>query len=122
MGIDLTKLTPAPWEVEPFDPDFPSGAIYGPGAGRFAGVLGSDGDCTDAVFIALARNAFDVLIRRGGWSLQCVCWQGNARSYRVLDEHDEPVGEQANNPFTALVDADCWFAAHGKPHPAAGNE
>lgn len=116
--MDLSKLTPAPWEAVYGLPSVDM-RVYVPGEEgderRYAicateekYVVGPEpnGDDTDALFIALARNAFDVMMRRGwgvakeldGWS---VFGNGIVRGNPGVPD-----------PFTALVEADKWYAAH----------
>lgn len=68
----------------------------------------------DAKFIDLARNAFDVMMRRG-WSAQCV----DKNFWYVCDDcGDDVVLEESSHhwedPFTALVEADKWYREHGE--------
>ena len=65
--MDLNKLTPAPWEVIC---DVESGGFFIPSPTGFPMLLPEEDDeeCLDQLrFCALARNAYDVKIRRG-WS------------------------------------------------------
>ncbi len=63
--IDLTKLSPAPWE-----PDYEDGTIEGIlMMAHHANIntavrLGEDYSRTNLAFVALARNAFDIMTRR----------------------------------------------------------
>ena len=111
--MDVSKLTPAPWEAEEFDSDYGSGALYAKPHGRFIGVMGEN--YTDAEFIALARNAFDVMMRRGwrvGKKPGCVdafvveSWQ--QVEGKILWSPVWP-GHVSSDPFTALVEADKWY-------------
>ncbi len=63
----------------------------------------------DAEFIALARNAFDVMLRRG-WGVERV-WDNDLRVYRWYIVTDAPraLREGFADPFTALVKADEWM-------------
>jgi hypothetical protein len=69
VSIDLTKLTPAPWEV--FGGKDSSGYPNQTGENEFWCrnlVHGWDTtlmDCNHAEFIALARNIFDAMMRHG---------------------------------------------------------
>jgi hypothetical protein len=70
------------------------------------------GNRTDAEFIALARNAFDVMMRRG-WGVEqhsngkwCIA-QGTFKEDVKLWEWLCTVDHWAN-PFEALVEADRW--------------
>jgi hypothetical protein len=112
MSIDLTRLSPAPWfnwsrgtkgEFGLFcgDPNDPSD-IYD---------LNERDEETDLEFVALARNAFEVMMRRG-WSVR-----------RTVDHHWMVVGDNdtwlfhpkygdyfmEDNPFTSLIEADKWY-------------
>ena len=105
MSIDLNWLTPAPWTADGCDVRGPLNADRCP----MMSIYDEGGHSeTEAAFIALARNAFDVLIRRGwgvvrftdGWKvflsddwsfLRSACWA---------------------DPFTALVEADKWYKAN----------
>lgn len=90
---------------------------------------------TNAAFIALARNAFDVIVSRywkydwwgekheddedgnptGGWRLD---WESCLPVWSGLmawnNKHAWP------DPFTALVEADRWYKANVEATPAAG--
>jgi len=66
MSIDLSKLTPAPWIADRREIEVPENFhIYDEGGHNEE----------DAAFIALARNAFDVMMRRGwgveAWRVSC---------------------------------------------------
>ncbi len=100
--IDLSKLTPAPWLNNPGDPE-----VTGPT--REDMVIYDEGGhgATDGAFIALARNAFDVMMRRG--------WQPrqNSKGWRAWNPDDEDyMGHDEDgyfywpDPFTALVEGD----------------
>lgn len=126
--MDLTKLTPAPWYAHnpddssfmnvfcvtnsPHEPDTEIDDTAGIIAGTLIQTplrLGQwhDNWETDAEFIALARNAFEVMMRRG-WGL--------------ISSHDGTWGVSKPghlptrlihlrwpDPFTALVEADKWM-------------
>jgi hypothetical protein len=80
--MDLSKLSPAPWNC-------------GDERGH---------NETEDYFIALARNAFDVMMRRwwyaqpedDGWSV-------------VGSGFSEVIESRHADPFTALVEADKWY-------------
>jgi hypothetical protein len=117
--IDLSKLTRAPWHA---NMGWHHGGAVSTPCGRIE--LGEDRE-DDAAFIALARNAFDVLQRRG-WS---ICrehlWGDPVRRNKLawivrwpnyldgkLGEIVGPLGNEliwAADPFTALVEADKWY-------------
>ncbi len=124
--MDLSKLTPAPWETGP-DTEYDDGItklIYASGYHVAGGA-----DPANAEFIALARNAFDVMMRRGWWaewrSLGGIrnhgfngpigwiaCKRGNDRIMNVRNEME-------NDPLTALVEADKWYCEHVEATPAS---
>lgn len=119
--IDISKLSPAPWyfvtplgdELETLvfndhDEDTP---VLSPL------VVGSDSCDQNWDFIALARNAFDVMMRRGWvpkrylgymWSVQ----NGHG-DYppELLGMVDTPEPAVWLDPFTALASADEWLKA-----------
>lgn len=105
--IDLSKIAPAPWHNDGRE-------IYGPSGSPANGIYiydegGHNED--EAQFICLARNAFDVMMRRG-WTLEQI-----GTTWFVADGCDGAT-EAANavggfqDPFTALVEADKWYREH----------
>jgi hypothetical protein len=106
--MDLSKLTPAPWECRPEN---------------------CGGWCDEAdkhenqEFIALARNAFDVMIRRKDWSpIHNENPEHGGVGWHVAHS-DSKVADSASSlgwcfpgpwpdPFTALVEADAWYKAN----------
>ena len=69
----------------------------------------------DMVFIALARNAFDVMQRRGWWVVSAGDHPYHWR-VRTKEGHDMPFdfvaldhGGYFSDPFEALVEADKWY-------------
>jgi hypothetical protein len=132
--MNLEKLTPAPWFYTGMDLTDDKGK-------EFTEVFVVGGDDVwiarmrqkepedDAEFIALARNAFDVMMRRG-WTLYM-----DGGGYWIACESQSkdgvyhgpiirgPIGEVCwytglrPDPFTALVEADRWHVANveGKP-------
>ena len=118
--MDLSKVTPAPWYDDGYriygptdDPDKRSGGVimeykYSDHA------MDDDGE-----FCALARNALDVMMRRGWHAMKCLQsddWfvQDAFQSEIVLEfstRRDEMIRAcYAKDPFTALVQADKWYA------------
>jgi hypothetical protein len=76
--------------------------------GSFGWWEGEDGNA-DAAFIALARNAFDVMMRRG-WGI----FRLKDETWRVQDEFSLWLWNDGRffdgpDPFTALVEADRWY-------------
>jgi hypothetical protein len=108
--MDLEKLTPAPWGVADDGPDhcvchFASEDTSWPLFERWDGRP----DRTDADFIALARNAFDVMMRRGWHASRCSTEYGWIACGAGLLGTERPY---ADDPFTALVEADAWYKAN----------
>jgi hypothetical protein len=116
MSIDLTKLTPAPWAARTTD----CGWVAGPN-GHPVLVAENDDDQGQAsvTFAALARNAFDVMIRRGWNPVQIVNGERSGQ-WKVVGEMSAHTGKLIlwaekfafTDPFTALVEADRWYAAN----------
>jgi hypothetical protein len=107
--MDLSKLTPAPWIH-----DLPGcvGHVYPEGGMRVIAVPGYPSkaqpiDLADAEFIALARNAFDVMARRGWGVVQ------RSSGWFAAIPGSEPMVEfrkmRFPDPFTALVESDKWY-------------
>ncbi len=121
--FDLSKLTPAPWAT---NEDL---AILGPDGTALCSCSCNYGRPTDdanAAFISLARNAFDVLMRRKTWR---VYWDWQFNCFCVEDfqgkpcERDEWLAARWQDPFTALVEADKWLTEQekGATHGAQTN-
>lgn len=129
MPIDLTKLTPAPWEVHDGGPNHSICAVTGENTcgPLFERWDGSE-DTTDAEFACLARNAFDVMMRRG-WSVQAesdgpsLRWWVSGENlfgrggFDPNDWHPSAFDKYLTetrwpDPFTALVEADAWYVAN----------
>lgn len=129
--IDLTKLTPAPWRSErrysnecEIVPRIHSARSKDRECGWVADLVGApylgyESTLVNAEFIALARNAFDVMMRRGwypakvNWHAEGVnCWGvvqpslGNNRMMGTLTSTEPYLWP---DPFTALVEADKWY-------------
>ncbi len=99
MSIDLSKLSPAPWHTDDLM------QVY-----NHEYCVADCGYQDEADFIALARNAFDVMLRRG-WGVERV-WDNDLRVHRWYIVTDAPraLREGFADPFTALVEADRWYA------------
>lgn len=109
--MDVSKLSPAPWRL--------SGCEKHPDGGKVIcnklrdangkTVLSAD----DLEFAALARNAFEVMVRRG-WSAHNTAnkglWFVDVPTRRPFDGGSIRI--KADDPFTALVEADAWYAAN----------
>ena len=145
--MDVSKLTPAPWSVgvmesctcdlarewpcvvgppkQMWHPDVD--AVDTPRICReLHGVVVSspvamncDDSKEDAEFIALARNAFDVMMRRG-WGVSKARYAGEfgwvvweRRRIEAIGEGMALIhGKVYDDPFTALVEADRWYRGH----------
>jgi hypothetical protein len=119
VSMDLEKLTPAPWKVAFHGMVDPSKAWR---------IVDSTGDTvgwcisgSDASIIALARNAFDVMTRRGWWA-EPIGQNWYVSTGRFGASAGEVEAFLSNrpfpDPFTALVEADRWFVQNvveGKP-------
>lgn len=127
MKIDLMKLTPAPW----FDDGY---RTYGPTEGadkRNGPVLFEYKNCfetdeSDGPFIALARNAFDVMMRRGWiarrhpevtlesrWHVDFI----SPGFDTLLSREQTGYVHRHADPFTALVEADAWYKSNVEKEP-----
>ncbi len=94
--VDLSKLSPAPWHNVGHELYF---------GDTFHQQISKE---TDAAFIALARNAYDVLTRRR-WGLT-----KEAGGFWIVDIRNPEIQRLMNYPcptcpFTALVEADAWY-------------
>jgi hypothetical protein len=109
MSIDLTKLTPAPWFVSaPASDAFPA-VVNGKG---FPILLSEQDNLHDLQAAALARNALDVMLRRG-WAAKKKANDNWVVDIPLRMPFDGGSMEQiAGDPFTALVEADRWYAEH----------
>jgi hypothetical protein len=110
--MNLEKLTPAPW--------FAHGSQVLSGSPlKWDAIIceHAKADGADAAFIALARNAFDVMMRRG-WGVTkspLGGWYVNAdleTCVKFAKFLGPPHTEPSPDPFTALVAADEWYAAN----------
>lgn len=140
--LDLSKLTPAPWNDNGFfdhakgqrnkaqcvwieeNPDQPDILIADsfPESNRD---LCPDEDTRDVnmQFIALARNAFDVMMRRGWYALQdsekwIVAGEGTGILW-ANKGYPKVIAEQPawSDPFTALVEAEKWYVENVEEKP-----
>lgn len=121
--MNLEHLAPAPWVAE-----WRSGSgayILSAGGVANRGPL-IQGKQTDAEFCALARNAFDVMLRRGWWAQRdcgCDLWRiswntedcvnGRVKSFPWW-KYEKQTGKAPAwpDPFTALIEADAWYKAN----------
>lgn len=125
MGIDLERLTPAPWWVLVEDDHIAerdsipiANVLIGDQEDRVCQL--NVGECepkVNAEFIALARNAFDVSAKRGwGYRLDVIQEHHSYRSWVVIGPLSERVPLEhktdRSNPLLALVKAEKWFVAN----------
>jgi len=100
MSINFYKLTPAPWT---------EAVIAGPGGGWLAVSTNVELDSAveNAKFIALARKAFDVMMRRGWHAYKC----GDLWVVVIPNVHmiDQGGGLTATDPYSALIAAEEWY-------------
>ena len=125
--MDMGKLTPAPWTVEVHDRTDGGCELrertVGPLFVRSNFPPGTpEGDQADAdmAFIALARNALDVMMRRGWVPVRTPTgkWTfGNevaplvvGDSFKAAEDYLKSFPQ--DDPFTALVEADRWYRGH----------
>ncbi len=115
--MDLSKLTPAPWFVDRDHANFDVAyGTQGDASDTFS--LLDRYEETDYEFIALARNALDVMMRRK-W--MAMCDVEAVGGWWVEDARGTPLGMPrcCPDPFTAIVEADKWYAENvekkGKP-------
>jgi len=113
MSLDLTKLTPAPWHVEKAWSEIVGEVwqVMGP-----RGLVGKFLQEQNAEECCLARNAFDVMTRRG-WNPRCCGPRGWIVQHEANYDVDETPADVVPgvfwpDPFTALVEADKWYKEH----------
>ncbi len=116
--IDLSKLTPAPWFITVFatvkesDKVTPDTFIVSEDDTWIAQM--DQPECeNDAAFIALARNAFDVMMRHPEWQIMwigewCVVSLADVLTREMDNKYMKAVQQICNNPFSAFVAADEW--------------
>ncbi len=109
MAIDLTSLSPAPWEVKT---NKGSGGSYIPRSGGYPMLLPEDdSDARDMAaleFAVLARNAFAIMVRRGWWAVPGMDGKDNMLwKVETTDDSSDKVleGRWWPDPYTALVAA-----------------
>lgn len=120
--MDLSKLSPAPWRIEgvEYKGEIDSYEVRcpNPDDDPLQNAVSSLTDKDNAELIALARNAFDVMMRRG-WHVRrastgewVVYHPGDGRvglSTMVGLEDEDGNLLHSTDPFTALVEADLWY-------------
>lgn len=127
--MDLEKLTSAPWEWHAEDGSLLTLSQAGDDVAGHVLSCAPCGACqkrgapclgpskADAEFIALARNAFDVMMRRGWCPVlrdkgEWVVQDGEEWVYRFANYGGDGSRINAADPFTALVEADRWYRAN----------
>lgn len=113
MEIDLSKLTPAPWEVhDGRRPDYTICEMHADETCQPLFERIGPPNTEDGNFIVLARNAFDVMMRRG-WGITRF-----DDGWMAVDDDDlivEPSSTASYpDPFTALVEADRRHKKNGE--------
>lgn len=110
---DLNKLSPVPWVTVSSRDLFP--AVVASGICTVAIDFENE---TDAAFVCLARNAFDVMMRRGWYVGRYPAnkkWFVSFHSPKfdtILSREKCGYKHYHSDPFTALVEADKWYAAN----------
>ncbi len=112
--MDLDKLSPAPWKAEPADMITPP-LVSVNGITLLLATAGGPIGNSAVEFVALARNAFSVMMQRG-WFVRLM----PIREWIVYDEFSGPIWDKKNkrhppkfyDPFTALVEVDKWYKEH----------
>jgi hypothetical protein len=118
--MDISKITPAPWESRCFHVVATAAErhlLYGGREICHTGMMGSGNpkQCeADAAFIALARNAFDVMLRRGWGAIRFK--DGWCPGYPVRMPN-ELAHRRWDDPFTALTEADKWYRENIEAKP-----
>lgn len=119
--FDPSKLTAEPWEAQNCAIRMPS--IQGGKSGLYivcdAHNGRHDAARADAEFIALARNAFEIKMRRKWFAVPCPAGWVAARMFPDV-EHDNsanwtwaiPQVIPCGDPETAIVEAEAWALAH----------
>lgn len=110
-SFDASKLSPAPWAT--VGTEIGSTAVNANG-----NIIDVHGDeSSDSSFIVLARNAFDVMLRRYEWRIRSCTAGDYSIWWEVYDENDRHVaGGRWPDPFTAIVEADKWYRENVELH------
>lgn len=121
MPIDLSKLTPLPLTLTRGIPSEEPGQVRLVGAihtffARFVGCPGIDAE-EESKFYVLARQAFDVMMRRREWhAMPCADgkWCASIVSQMIhwVMQGCGEVETHFPDPFTALVETDAWYKAN----------
>lgn len=115
--LDLSKLTPGPLVVK--HSDAMAAVARQDDPNRFVILWQMNVD--DVAFYALARNAFDIQMRRG-WGVKCrhgaTFIAVDADGMEVMGPTHAPyvLWGYFDNPFTAIIAADAWMKEHEVNH------
>lgn len=110
--MDLSKLTAAPWQISE---DHEHGGPFVAGTDGYPILIpesdGPDGRAALEI-AALARNAFDVMMRRGWTAETLIAGKLATIAWIAVNDLGRPVGDDKTwpDPFTALVEADQWYS------------
>ena len=110
MTFDLSKLSPAPWFLAQQGPMLSVCSEGQPIIADMANYLRANYR-DDAEFIALARNVFDIMVRRGWWVAPLEVVSPPRTIWFVVGG----IGTRrfnATDPFSALIAADKWYREH----------
>lgn len=117
MTFDASKISPAPWET------CCGGWRVVSGDSRECHVVCDVGtnkasrnprNAANAEFMAIARNAFDIMMRRQWWVVP------HGRFWRVRGDDSRDLDMENDNypdPFTALIEADKWYRENVEKTP-----
>lgn len=110
MNIDLSKLTPAPWIVRETDRSWCAGPD---GCPVLLAEMDNDAGRAAVSFVALARNAFDVMMRRG-WGvvkLETGKWvlEDTARKGWLYLNGQNWFADDPYEAAKQMIDADRWY-------------
>lgn len=114
--MDINKLKPVPWET---DKNAHHEWLIGyPGKDNNGRddffYVAHEMEKDDAEFCCLARNAFEIMVRRG-WSVRsewCNLNEFVVTGWNVVDQNGVPLRQHYvsyGDPFTALIEADMWY-------------
>ena len=117
MSFDPNKLTPAPWDANSNETalavwhDSKVMVASGWSVHHSDKTPSTEEKNANMAFIALARNAFDVMMRRGWHAYFDEAAQGwfLGGHHGSLNAFSQSVGACFSDPFTALVEADKFY-------------
>ena len=113
--MDLSKLSPAPWKGEDW-------RVYGNNRRDLVGSMSlcpyTENAQAHCELIALDRNAFDILMRRGWRAEKAIAgWCVGDLMPRNIVHNSMAVERELSrlffeDPFTALVEGEAWYKAN----------